>query len=172
MISHWMQTTAKPTPHQRSSRDGYALMLALGVMLILSLSTALLDRTIQHSLEVSRLAATRVQADYACLGATHQAVQDQLGAAPRMYEYYGTRVQVTVHQPPRKVLEDVLKSQIGSATSTLAPNPANLAMYCAIAASPSADSSAESTWYYVIHSAPDPEIWASWPGIERQQPYQ
>ncbi len=148
---------------------GYALLLALGVMMMVTLGLTIAEKTLTGSLETSRRAAGKVQADWACYGAAHRAAwhpSDSLS----LFEYYGTRVQVTVHDPPLPLLGELLEIA-GPIKPTTGGNSEAVRMYCAVAASPSLGSTAEATWYFIVTESGYPKVWASWPGLERSQPY-
>lgn len=151
------------------SERGYALLLAMGVLLMVTLCLTITERTLSESLAESRRAAGKVQADWACFGAANQAAWQQPDSLV-MYTYFGTRVQVTVHDPPLALVEELLEVS-GPAGQASSEADAPIRMYCAVAATTAFDTPVEATWYFVVRDSERPQIWASWPGLERNQPY-
>jgi hypothetical protein len=151
------------------SERGYALVLVLGVMMVVTLGLFITEKTLSESLEISRRSAGRVQADWACYGAVHRAAWNPSDSLA-LYEYYGTRVQVTVHDPPLPLIEELMESA-GPVQPASGETSEAVHMYCTVAASPTLGSTAEATWYFVLTESGRPKIWASWPGLERSQPY-
>ncbi|GMV65897.1 MAG: hypothetical protein AMXMBFR75_16940 [Candidatus Hinthialibacteria bacterium] len=152
-----------------TSQNGYALVMALGVLTVVTFLLSILEMTLDSSLESSRLTAARLQAEWACHGAVLQAAWDPPDSLVR-YDYFGTRVQVTPRDPPLEVLGTILDAAAEPVISSASPT-APIRMYCAVAATPALGSTAEATWYYVIQESRPPVIWASWPGLERSEPY-
>ncbi len=152
-----------------ANQQGYALLLALGIMMVVTLGLTITERTLRESLETSRRAAGKVQADWACYGAVHRAVLNPSDALTR-FEYYGTRVQVTVHDPPLPLIEKLLEVS-GPVSPITRETDEPVRLYCAVAASPTLNSTAEATWYFLMTDSGQPRVWASWPGLERNQPY-
>jgi hypothetical protein len=148
----------------RHGERGVALILALSVMMVVTLSLILLEDTLNRNKETAEIAAARVQAEYACYGgAVRAAVNPPDGFS--MYDYYGTRVRVTVLDPPVSVMQIMMSSNTGAKEGTIR-------LLQSEAASPTGDASAEAMWYYLVVETEHPEFWTSWPGILRQQPYE
>lgn len=152
-----------------STEQGYALLLALGIMMVVTLGLTIAEKTLQESLETSRRAAGKVQADWACYGAVHRAALRPSDSLTR-FEYFGTRVQVTVHDPPLPLIEKLLEVS-GPVSQITRETDEPVRLYCAVAASPTLGSTAEATWYFLMTESGQPRVWASWPGLERNQPY-
>ena len=154
---------AYPTRGLREVEKGTALILALAVLMIVTMMVGILEQTLQRDLEISQESATKVQADYACYGgAVRAAVKppDQV----TQYNYYGTGVEVTVSEPPLSLLQIMMdRNEVSNGT---------IWMLRSEAASPSTDSSAESTWYYLVSETDRPVFWTSWPGVARSKPYE
>jgi len=138
------------------------MMIALAVLMIVTMMVGILEKAMEGNLSTSEEAATKIQADYACYGGAVRAASN-LPDSFSQYDYYGTRVEVTVLNPPVSLLQIIMEGKETPAGS--------LRMLCAAAASPSKDSSAESTWYYLVSETDRPSIWTTWPGIARSQPY-
>jgi hypothetical protein len=151
-------------------RKGYALLLSLAAMLVVTLSLSILENTLERSRDSSELSIGKVQADWACYGAVVRAAANPPDALTR-YEYYGTRVQVTVHEPPIALFE-IMLDRPAAASMIKSSSEGDIRMYCAVAAAPSKNSSAEATWYFVVKQSIPPVIWTSWPGQVRKDPYQ
>ena len=137
--------------------------------MVVTMGLSIAESTLTGSLEASRRAAGKVQADWACFGGVNSAAMNPPDSFAR-YDYYGTRVQVTVHDPPLSVLEDLLESA-GEVLPASRETGQPVRMYCAVAASPTLESSSDATWYFIVNESKPPKIWASWPGLERSQPY-
>jgi len=146
-----------------TTRRGFALILVLGVMMSVTLTIAVMEKLQAHSLHRSRLSLFQVQADYACYGAAVQASMNPPDTST-YYPYYGTNVQVLVLDPPVSLLK-IMLDRGGE------PAKGKLQMVCAQAATPTGDGEVGAIWYYLINETNRPEIWTSWPGILRQQPY-
>lgn len=153
----------------RHGQRGYALLLAMGVMLMVTLGLSITEKTLSDSLAESRRAAGKVQADWACFGAVNQAAWEQTESLV-MYTYYGTRVQVTVHDPPLVLVGELLEVA-GRVSQATGETDEPIRMYCTVAATTAFDSPVEATWYFLVRDSGRPQIWASWPGLERNQPY-
>lgn len=155
----------------RKLESGYAMILAIASMAVVTISLALYENSLLASLDASKQASGKVQADWACYGSAVRAAASPPDALTR-YDYYGTRVQLTVHDPPLSLLHILLESA-GSEITAPTAEVEGLRMFCAVAAAPTPDSSsAESTWYFLIQDATHPIIAAAWPGIERNNPYE
>jgi hypothetical protein len=136
---------------------------------MLTLILSILENSLNSSMDQAQYAVSKVQADWACYGGAIRAAMNPPDSLTR-FDYYGTRVQVTVHDPPLPLLTSMLElsDQTEILTST---QTESIHLYCTVAASPSLDSSSESTWYFLIRETKPPEIWTSWRGLERSEPY-
>lgn len=157
-------------PFRSEQKSGYALVMAIGALAVVTLLLSILEMTLSSSLERSRQSAARVQAEWACHGAALQAAWNPPEGLA-LFDYFGTRVQVTPSNPPLSVLGTILDASAEGIISS-ASEPAPIRMYCAITATPTLDSTVDATWYYVIQESRPPVIWASWPGLERSEPYE
>jgi len=153
----------------RPAERGYALVFAVGVMVVVTLVLTIAEKTLQENLETSRRSEGKVQADWACYGAVHRAAWNPPNTLA-LIEYYGTRVQVTVHDPPLPLVGELLEIS-RPAASAMSETGKPIRLYCAVAASPTLGSTAEATWYFLMTESGHPRVWASWPGLERSQPY-
>lgn len=159
-----------PLRSQTEKREGYALIIALAALMIVTFTLSVLENHLVDANLVSRAAVGGVQADWACHGAVMRALANPPDTLTR-FDFHGTRVQVTVHKPPIDLLARMMEAD--TAGLVQGASEVTVRMYCAVATSPAEGASeADATWYYVVKETRPPQVLISWPGIERSQPHE
>ncbi|MCG3196618.1 MAG: hypothetical protein HUU16_09280 [Candidatus Omnitrophica bacterium] len=155
---------------RKIERKGYALIIALAALLLVTFLIGVLENTLVDANTVSHAAVASVQADWACHGAVMRALANPPDSLTR-FDFHGTRVQVTVHKPPINLLARIMEGD--SAALVQDDGGVTVRMYCAVASSPAeGESEGDATWYYVVKETRPPQVLTSWPGVERSQPYE
>lgn len=145
----------------RRSDQGFALMLALAVLMVMTLTIAIMEGLIVESWKSSKNSIAKVRADWACHGAVVQAAASPPDSISR-YAYAGTDVNVTVHNPPISLMEILMDDQLNPGQT---PIEGTLRVLCAEAQSPARDTIALAKWCYLVTETDRPEIRTSWPGV-------
>ncbi len=142
-------------------RKGFALVLALSVLMVVTLMVSIMEGILVESWKSSKNSTAKVRADWACYGAVVQAAASPPDSVTR-YSYAGTDVDITVHNPPLSVMEIVMDPTVNPDQT---PVEGTFRMLCAEAQSPSQETTALVKWCYVIRETDRPEIWTSWPSV-------
>ncbi len=154
--------TQSPRNHERqSSQKGFALILALSVLMIVTLMVSIMEGILVESWKSSKNSIAKVRADWGCYGAVVQSAGSPPDSVTR-YTYGGTDVGITVQNPPLSLMEILMDQAVNPEQE---PIEGTFRMLCAEAQSPARDTVALVKWCYLIRETDRTEIWASWPGV-------
>jgi hypothetical protein len=150
------------SPRDIPAPRGVAMILALAVLMVVTLTVGILEEGIDRSLGFGEESIAKVRAEYAAYGGAVRAAANPPDAFTS-FDYLGTRVDVTLSNPPVSLME-ILISKTSIASGTDSPFEGNLRMMTSVVATPGEATASESTWRYLLIDAERPTLWTAWPG--------